>query len=317
MRRWAARELAGQQDNMRAVPALRQVVTSGEWYRSSYRDFHDPDWGGRTDALALLRKVAAEQATDALIEAAGSATPYVRPWAIVELSKQKDNAKAVPALKKQVEADNWHATSYRGDHDPQRGGKADALKLLRHLAPKAEVTAALCKALKGSHKDMRRWAAEELITQKDPSAIPALKERVGDEVWYERQYTNIAPDPLGGGKTAALKALRDLASDQATEPLTKALFSRFLDQRKWAADELAIQNDKAAVAALKRRVSDDLWDKPTYDNKGECADRQAALVALKALAAAEVKAALTEALKSKQEKVRAWAVKRLAEESKP
>src|SRR5436853_7746454 len=119
MRRWAARELAAQKDNARAIPALRKVVTSGEWYRSDYQGFHDPDWGGRTDSLALLRQIAPEQATEALIEAVGSATAHVRPWAIVELSKQKDNAKAIPALKKQVEADNWHRTDYKNDHDPQ------------------------------------------------------------------------------------------------------------------------------------------------------------------------------------------------------
>src|SRR3954451_6834264 len=127
---------------------------------------------------------------------------------------------------------------------------------------------------------MRRWAAEELGRQKDRAALPALKERVADERWYAREYRNVEPDPVGGGKVAALKGLRDLAFDEATEPLTRALFSKHPNQRHWAAVELKVQGDKAAVPALRKRIADEAWEEKTFDTEAG-GGKTAALKALK------------------------------------
>ena len=67
------------------------------------------------------------------------------------------------------------------------------------------------------------------------------------------------------------------------------------------------------MAALKMRVADDTWDKRTHDTPAG-GGKAAALDALRAVAPAEVKPALVQALKSKNPDVRKWAVARLAAE---
>src|SRR5207248_11053641 len=100
---------------------------------------------------------------------------------------------------------------------------------------------------------------------------------------------------VGGGKAAALKVLRDLAFDEATEPLTRALFSKYPEQRHWAAVELKVQGDKAAVPALKKRIADETWDEKTFDTAAG-GGKMAALKALKALGPGEVEADPVQAL---------------------
>ncbi len=296
-----------------AVPALRGRVGDGKWYNPWRVGDEDPEAGGKAAALRGLRKLAPDQVTGALTVALASSEPHMRRWAARELAAQADRQKALPALRRLVGDTAWYRSSYRGFHDPEWGGKGDALKLLRQL-DRPGSTAALARALKASHYEMRRWAAEELGRQKDRAALPALKEHVGAGAWYKREYSNIAPDPAGGGKAAALKALRELEFNEATEPLTRALFSKDPNERRWAADELAIQKDKAAIPALKRRLADDTWDERTSETP-EGGGKVAALKALKALTTPEeVKAALVQALSSPNAKVRQWAVRQVATE---
>ncbi|MBI1915443.1 MAG: HEAT repeat domain-containing protein [Planctomycetes bacterium] len=296
-----------------AVAALRRRVEDNVWFNPWIIGVEDPEAGGKTAALRALRALAPEQVTSALVVALKGKEGHMRRWAARELASQEDRKKVVPALRELVAMQTWYQTNYRGDHDPEWGGKATALVLLRELAPE-QVTAALSKALGGSHYAMRRWAAEELGRHKDRAALPALKERVADELWYAREYSNIDPDPVGGGKAAALKALRDLAFDEATEPLTRALFSKYTEQRYWAAVELKVQGDKAAVPALKKRIADETWDPKTFDTAAG-GGKTAALKALKALAPGEVKVALAQAAgQKKNADVRKWAVARLVEE---
>src|SRR5262249_26048828 len=189
-----------------AVAALRKRVEDNVWFNPWIVGVEDPEAGGKAAALRALRTLAPEQVTSALVVALKGKEGHMRRWAARELSAQEDRKKAVPALRELVAVQAWYQTNYRGDHDPEWGGKAAALSLLPELAPE-QVTAALSQALSGSHYGMRRWAAEELGRQKDRAALPALKERVADERWYAREYRNVEPDPVGGGKTAALKAL--------------------------------------------------------------------------------------------------------------
>jgi HEAT repeat protein len=314
VRKAAAEGLEKLQDRS-AGAALRRRVEDNVWFNPWTVGVEDPEAGGKTAALRALRALAPEQVTSALVVALKGKEGHMRRWAARELASQQDRKKAVPALRELVAAQAWYQTNYRGDHDPEWGGKAAALLLLRELGPE-QVTAALSKAMGGRHYAMRRWAAEELVRQKDRAAVPALKERVADERWYAREYRNVDPDPVGGGKTAALKALRDLAFDEATEPLTRALFSKYPDQRHWAAVELKVQGDRTAVPALKKRIGDETWDEKTFDTAAG-GGKMAALKALKALAPGEVQGALVQALgQKKSADVRKWAVARMAEEGR-
>jgi HEAT repeat protein len=267
--------------------ALRRRVEDEVWHDPKIHGVEDPTTGGKAAALRALRKLAPDQVTPALITALGATHGHMRSWAALELAAQKDNRKAIPDLKKRVADHLWYDSNYVGDFDPEWGGKAAALKLLRELDA-GQATRALLNAVRSSTLEVQLWAVEELMGQPDSAknaafiealigllgqkdgddkekvallakrgkhprrvaaecllqlrakaAVPALKKRVADGLWYESGYGNVPSDPVGGGKEAALAALRELAPREVKVALTLALKSDNAKVREWAVGRLA------------------------------------------------------------------------------
>jgi HEAT repeat protein len=253
------------------------------WYISGYTNVpDDPSGGGKAAALDALQKLAPDKVSEALIKATRSKTVEVRVWALGELVGRKDDTGADAVVKALVRA--------LGD-----AGGGDAERTARMV-------------LAGRH--IRRVAAEGLQKLGAKSAVPALVERVGDDVWYISGYTNVPDDPSGGGKAAALDALQKLAPDKVSEALVPALKSKVPTLRHWSASQLESFGDETAVPALMERVGDDVWYISGYTNVPDDPSgggKAAALDALKKLAPDKVSEALAVAMRSKTAKVRAWA----------
>ena len=263
-----------------AVPALMERVSDDVWYISGYTNVpDDPFQGGKAAALDALKKLAPDKVSEASSQRPGrrgsrsgsgpwanwwagrttpGPTPSSKPWcgcsatpaAAMQIGRpawcgagrhirrvaaeglQKLGAKsAVPALMERVGDDVWYISGYSNvPDDPIGGGKAAALDALKQLAPD-KVSEALVPALKSKVPALRRWAASQLETFGDKTAVPALMERVGDDVWYISGYSNVPNDPIGGGKAAALDALKKLAPDKVTEALAVAMRSKTAEVR--------------------------------------------------------------------------------------
>jgi predicted Ser/Thr protein kinase len=100
----------------------------------------------------------------------------------------------------------------------------------------------LAVALRSEHPRLRKNAAERLMQLNDKSAVPDLIKRVADGRWVVDDY--IGPrlfyspndyDPIGGGKSAALEALRKLAPARVDDALSKAMKSPNPHVAAWAA----------------------------------------------------------------------------------
>src|SRR5262249_19001344 len=85
---------------------------------------------------------------------------------------------------------------------------------------------------------IHKVAADGLRQLGAKTAVPALADRVADDVWYISGYSNVPSDPEAGGKAAALAALKELAPDKVKEALERAAKSKDEHVRKWAADQL-------------------------------------------------------------------------------
>jgi hypothetical protein len=201
---------------------------------------------------------AADLAVAGLIVALNDRSGGVRREAAETLKKlaalptealRKKAREAVPALMERVADDKWIESGVVENSDPVAGGKSAALDALRALAPD-RVAEALVRALRAANGKMRAWAATELGRlrpgERPPGPKPgqgadpvvaALIERVADDKWIESGVAEYA-DPLAGGKGAALHALRTLAPDRVNEALLKALTSKNVNVRRWAATEL-------------------------------------------------------------------------------
>ncbi len=134
---------------------------------------------------------------------------------------------------------------------------ADLRKEIVKAAPKRDENSPEIKALLAGLKDadgtVRRDSADGLRRAgvRSRAVVEALKERVADDVWMPKpRFVGTTPyDPKGGGKQAALDALRELAPDQVTAALQAAGNSRSSAVRAWAARELA--NPGAAAPAAE------------------------------------------------------------------
>jgi len=194
-----------------AVPALMKRVADDLWYISGYTNVpDDPIGGGKAAALEVLKQLAPDRVTEALIAATRSKTVEVRVWALGELVGRKDDTRADAVVEALVRA--------LGDAG---GGDADR-------------AAHMVRA--GRH--IRRVAAEGLRQLGARSAAPALAQRVADDLWYISGYTNVPDDPIGGGKAAALEVLKLLAPEKVTAALAAALKLKNEYVRSWAAAEL-------------------------------------------------------------------------------
>jgi serine/threonine protein kinase len=110
---------------------------------------------------------------------------------------------------------------------------------------------AMIVLLRDTEPDIRRRAAEILQRLGDQSAVQPLANRIGDDQW-------VYNDPEGGGKTAALQALTELAPDKVAGALLVALKSNNESVRAWACRCLAQEKDdetaNGLIAALGDRV---------------------------------------------------------------
>jgi HEAT repeat protein len=208
----------------------------------------------------------------ALVDALGDKDGAVRRSAAEALGKLGDKA-AVPALINRVADDVWIGSVFDHASDPHAGGKGAALEALKAL-DKERVPEALKAALKSQTVGVRMWAARELggVKEKgvvdallpalndesgavrrvaaislgrlgDKSAVPALAKRVADDTWIASPF-NDKSDPYGGGKGAALDALRKLDKDKVEEALLQATKSKNPKVKEWALEELGTPKDK-------------------------------------------------------------------------
>lgn len=336
VRRGAAESLGRLKDRA-AVAALVKRVGDNVW-ASGPAGPNDPEGGGKAAALAALKLLAPNRVTEALIGGLDSQDRHVRAWAAAELNRLGDKA-AVPSLVRRVADDVW-AASPGEVNEARDAGKTEALDALRFLGPE-RVREALLVALSSKDEHVRAWAATELATTMDKAvlavlaarltdgypavrkaaaetlakvgdqdAVPALVQRVGDDVWVSS--VNGLNDPRDGGKEAALGALKQLAPQRVTEALIPGLRSPHPRQRAWSAVELGKNRDRAAVPALMQRVADDVWGAGMTGHMDPRGGGKAdALAALKLLAPAKAPEALLEAMKSKNKAVKAWATTEL------
>jgi HEAT repeat protein/serine/threonine protein kinase len=219
---------------------------------------------------------------------------------------------AVEALHKRVADASW----LTGD---PRAGKDQALAALRQLDPE-KVVPALRGALQTKNESVQVWACRALAWESDREGGTALKEGLGSSSARVRAAAAIALGLRGDGEARA--ELVKLAEDKDYESRQSVkLGLQYLSQsaevkaeveklhatsdqtRRQAADALKKLGDRSAVPDLMRRVADDAFE-GTYSYGG----KYTALEALKKLAPEKVSEALSLALRSKNEGVRAWAI---------
>jgi tetratricopeptide (TPR) repeat protein len=292
-----------------AVEALADRVADDVWYISGYSNVpSDPEAGGKTAALEALGTLAPERVEAALGEAAKAKSLAVRQWAVRQLVKRKDRTavevlcralrdgepnlrkeaaelldgtsdrSAIKPLADRVADDVWYISGYTNvPDDPEGGGKAGALKVLRSLDA-AEGTKALLRATASKKVEVRAWALGELVKEKGAADNAEI--------------------------IKALEAgLRD--ADSTVEMVLKKAHIRVV-----AADGLRTLKATGSAGALAERVADDVWYQSGYSNvpnDPEGGGKAAALRALQELAPDRVAGALESAAKSKTEAVRKWA----------
>jgi serine/threonine protein kinase len=222
---------------------------------------------------------------------------------------------------------------------------------------------ALVKQLKDESAEVRGTAAETLgsLGSEAQPAVPALVERVQDDVWSNSGFSR---DNAAGNtsKDAAVAALLTIAPDEVESALVRAAESTNDRVRTWATAKLgALSKDDAnstgkvgmsrrvaalvkqltdkdanvrhaaaialgnlgdearpAVPALIDRIKDDVWSVSgiSQDNATGNTSKDAALAALMKLSPDKVDDAVFAATKSKNQKVKAWAMAQLAKSSK-
>jgi hypothetical protein len=131
-------------------------------------------------------------------------------------------------------------------------------------APSSRVVQALIEQLTSKDARLRREAAETLGRLGAKEAVPALINRVADDVWLQRPYGSILGDssPFDGmkdrgSKDKALEVLAKLAPDKVEQALFTALRSKTAAVRTWAISELAGKGkNEALVAALVAGLRD-------------------------------------------------------------
>jgi hypothetical protein len=96
----------------------------------------------------------------------------------------------------------------------------------------------------------------------------------------------------------------------AAKPLIETLNDEDVTVRRQAAQSLEKLGDRSAVAALKKRVADDLWH--SNDHHDGISSKKAALKALRSLVPDQVTGALVKATRSQTAEVGVWACAELA-----
>jgi tRNA A-37 threonylcarbamoyl transferase component Bud32/HEAT repeat protein len=218
-----------------AASDLALRVADDVWYRSGYTNVpSDPDAGGKGAALEALRELAPAEVTPALVKAADSKSLATRSWALGELTTQPEAAGRKDVIEVMVQA--------LGDTKSDAKGGDELLDLVM------------------AEKHPRRVAAEGLGKLAAVSAADALAERIADEAWYDHNYSNVPRDPDGGGKTAALEALRRLDSQEAVKALVNAANSKTAEVRAWAITELAREKNASTNSVIIKALEAALID---------------------------------------------------------
>jgi tRNA A-37 threonylcarbamoyl transferase component Bud32 len=103
----------------------------------------------------------------------------------------------------------------------------------------------LVEGLNDEDGKVRRTSAESLgvMGARARGAVPALARRVADDVWIGGVFAHTA-DPHGGGKAAALEALKKLAPERVEGALLLAMKSKNPAVKSWATTELGRLNSK-------------------------------------------------------------------------
>jgi hypothetical protein len=123
---------------------------------------------------------------------------------------------------------------------------------------------ALIEQLKDTDGKVRRSAADTLGKLEAKEAVPALIERVADDVWLQRPWGSMLGDTSPydgmkerGSKDRTLQVLRKLAPDRVEGALLLTMKSKTFQVRAWAAIEVAgEQKTEAIVAALVAGLRD-------------------------------------------------------------
>jgi hypothetical protein len=265
---------AGEQKAVAEVPAAVLTLVA---------NLTDRDDRVRLDAAGHLARHKHAASVQALCKALNDDQPAVRRRAAESLGKLGDQ-EAVGALMQRVADERWlterfgtepEETLGRWLSDPKAGGKGAALEALQKLAL-GKVPEALQNALRAKNPLVRGWAARDLAAHQHPSVVRALATALVDESGYVRRSAAESLGKFKGRETAE------------------------------------------AVPALMKRVADDVWVTSHFgSDDGAWAQRTlqdpqaggkaAALRALENLAPDRVDAALSEAQRSKNPNVRAWA----------
>jgi hypothetical protein len=119
--------------------------------------------------------------------------------------------------------------------EPERKERGDLPKAVQ----------ALVDGLNDEAGSVRRTSAESLgkMGARARGAVPALARRVADDVWIAGIFADSA-DPHGGGKAAALEALKKLAPDRVQGALLQAMKSKNSHVKAWATAELGRADGK-------------------------------------------------------------------------
>jgi serine/threonine protein kinase/HEAT repeat protein len=258
----------------------------------------------------------------ALAEALKDKDAAVRVQAVVSLSEQKGSRAAVEALAQILQDKDSHVRRATARALAKLGDKAAAPALVRRVADDLWGEEASGFLVPGDSTPYENVATGERQGSKY-AALDALKALNAKSVPGALKQALQSKTPAV--RTWAARRLGEYPSAAVVEALGQALSDGEARVRRAAAWSLGKLGDKAAVPALVRRVGDDLWgeeasgflvpgDSTPYENvaTGERqGSKYAALDALKTLDDKSVPGALTQALKSKNAAVRAWAVREL------
>jgi serine/threonine protein kinase/HEAT repeat protein len=214
---------------------------------------------------------------------------------------------AVAPLMKRVTDDLWQS----GDGDSLGySSKKRALEALKTLG-KEKVTEALVSATKSDTMEVREWACWELAEQKDEASAAGLLAALKNDPAPRVRVAAASSLPVFGASAAPALALALFDKDLSVRQKAANGLNR-LGDRKTLAGEVVDKVAEVAVPALMKRVADDLWGSGDGDSVGY-SSKLMALEALRTLAKTKVTPALIDALRSKNEDVRIWAIWQLGQ----
>jgi HEAT repeat protein len=197
-------------DAKAAVPALVERVQDDVWSISGFSRDNSSGNTSKDAAVAALLTIAPDEVEAALVRATESRNERVKMWATAKLG----------TLSKEI---------------PKSAGKDSVSRRV----------AVLVKQLKDGDAKVRHAAAVSLgsLGEEAQPAVPALIERIKDDVWT---IGGITQDNATGNtsKDAALAALMNLAPDKVDDALLAATESKNPKVKVWATTKLGKSDKK-------------------------------------------------------------------------